>query len=429
MINLKNISVWKGILFFLVLATVVGCSSNKIVPKESNYQYDNKINDFSPNYLVYHESDSLSYLYLEIATKELLYVRESSKKPFEAEVKFRYEIYEDYKGKILIDGASEVLYDYKTNVKNKRILARIPLSLSFGTNGVIKVIAYDANKKIQSESIFEINKSDRFSKQFFLIREKQSRNLCFDSYISDVDSLVIESEYNKNEELIIDFFNTNYPASVPPFSKNRTLEIPEERDSLFLLSIENGTGEMTLNRQGSYFIRSTDSNSYSLTLQKLDSNFESFYNYMGMIEPLKYICTSAEYLALSTAENKREAIEGFWLKIGHSKERARVVIEEYYQRVELANKFFTSYKEGWKTDRGMLSIVMGLPKTIYKTKNGETWIYGTPNNMMMSLTFNFNKENTDKNNNDYQLVRYRTYRDYWYRACESWRQGRIYNYN
>jgi hypothetical protein len=77
----------------------------------------------------------------------------------------------------------------------------------------------------------------------------------------------------------------------------------------------------------------------------------------------------------------------------------------------------------------MLSIVMGLPKTIYKTNNGETWIYGTPNNMMMSLTFNFNKENTDKNNNDYQLVRYRTYRDYWYRACESWRQGRIYNYN
>jgi len=72
---------------------------------------------------------------------------------------------------------------------------------------------------------------------------------------------------------------------------------------------------------------------------------------------------------------------------------------------------------------------MGLPNTIYKTKGGETWIYGTPNNMMMSLTFNFKKENIDRNNNDYQLVRYRTYRDNWYRACESWRQGRIYTYN
>lgn len=429
MINSKNISVWKGIVFLLILASFVGCSTNKIVPKESNYQYDNKINDLNPNYLVYHESDSLSYLYLEIATKELLYVRESSSKPFEAELLFRYEIYEDYKGKVLIDSATKVLYDYKSKVKNKRILARIPLSMDYGKNGIIKVIAYDVNKKIKDEAVIEINKSDRLSSQFFLISEKQTGNLCFDSYISTVDSLVVKSEYNKNQDFMVDYFNTNYPASVPPFSKNRTLEIPEDRDSLFLLSIENKRGEITLNKRGSYFVRSVDSNTYSLTIQKLDSNFDSFYSYMGMIEPLKYICTSAEYLSLSTAENKREAVESFWLKVGGSKERSRVVIEEYYRRVELANKFFTSYKEGWKTDRGMLSIVMGLPNTIYKTKNGETWIYGTPSNMMMSLTFNFNKENTDKNNNDYQLVRYRTYRDYWYRACESWRQGRIYNYN
>ena len=127
-----NISIIRVVLITIVLAIFVGCNTNKIIPQESNYQYDNKINDLNPKYLVYHASDSLSYLYLEIATKELLYVRESSKKPFESEIKFRYEIYEDYKGKELIDSASKVLYDYKTGVKNNRILARIPLAINYG---------------------------------------------------------------------------------------------------------------------------------------------------------------------------------------------------------------------------------------------------------------------------------------------------------
>ncbi|MEN8928014.1 MAG: GWxTD domain-containing protein [Flavobacteriales bacterium] len=408
---------------------LTSCTNGKLLPRESNYQYDSKLKDLNPNYLVYHVNDTLSYLYLEIASKELLYVRENSKQPFESEVRIKLEIYEDYKGKMLIDSSSQVLYDYKTPDKNKRILARIPLNMPIGDKGILKVTANDVNKKIKSESVIEIDKRDRLSPQFFLVREKVSNNLCFDTYISSFDSLVLESEYNKEGTYMVDYFNTDYPASIPPFSKNKLIEIPNERDSLFVLSIENGKGEMSLNRKGSYFIRSVDSTAYNLTFQKLDSNFSSFSSYAGMIEPLKYICTSTEYSSLERASNQREAVEKFWLKIGRTKERSRVIIAEYYRRVELANKFFTSYKEGWKTDRGMLSIVMGLPNTIYKTNTGETWIYGTPNNMMMSLTFNFNKQNTDKDKNDYQLVRYRTYRDYWYRACESWRQGRIYNYN
>lgn len=427
--KLLSISFFNVLLGLLLVSFVVSCSTNKIIPQENNYRYDNKIQDLNPNYLVYHVNDTVSYLYIEITTKELLYVRESSNKPFEAEIRFSYEIYEDYKGKVLIDSAYKVLYDYKSEYKNKRVLARIPLSIKLGENGIIKVTAQDVNKKIKSESVFDINKSNLHTEQFFLVREKKSGNICFDSYLSVVDNLVVESNYNKEETFMVNYFNTNYPASIPPFSRNKIIEIPEDRDSLFLLSIEKGKGEIALNRKGSYFIRSIDSTQYCLTLQKLDSNFDSFYTYLGMIEPLKYICTSSEYASLTMATDKRQAVEKFWLKIGGTKERTRVIIEEYYNRVELANKFFTSYKEGWKTDRGMLSIVMGLPNTIYKTKGGETWIYGTPNNMMMSLTYNFNQENTDKTNNDYQLVRYRTYRDYWYRACESWRQGRIYNYN
>lgn len=408
---------------------MIGCTPNKIKNKESNYQYDNKIKDINPSYLVYHENDTLSYLYFELETKELLYTRENSQKPFEAKVILTYSVFEDYKGRVLIDSATKVMYDYKTESGNKKILARIPFNMQLGQSGVLKVVANDFYKKIKSEFVIEVNKKDKLSDQFFLIKDRKTGDICFDNYFTLNHDLVIESNFNPSETFIVDFFNTNYPASRPPFSKNKLIEIPEKKDSNFLLSMEEKEGEINLDKLGSYFVRSLDSVSYSLVFQRLDTNFKSFYSYMGLIGPLKYICTSNEYKALESASNKRKAVEEFWLKIAGTKERAKVVIEEYYRRVELANKFFTSYKEGWKTDRGMLSIVMGLPNTIYKTKGGETWIYGTPHNMMMSLTFNFNKENTKRSDNDYQLTRYRTYRDYWYRACESWRQGRIYNFN
>ncbi len=411
------------------LLLVMGCNTNKLANDESNYQYDNKIKDLSPSFVVYHVNDTLSYLYLEINTTNLLYVRENSSKPFEAEVHIRYDLYQDFKGKVLIDSASKVLYDYKKTDGAKKILARIPLAIPIGENGVLRITSSDINKKVKDKQVIEVNKSNRLSEQFFLFKGINNETIYFDPYFTLENKFKVVSDFNSNETFEVQYFNTNFPASPPPFSSNVKQKPIVYNDSNFLLSLNNSEGIISLPKKGSYYIKSLDSISYNVILQKLDSNFDGFHNYLGMIEPLKYICTSKEYKALKNADNKRKAVEDFWLKMGGSKERARVIIEEYYRRVELANKFFTSYKEGWKTDRGMLSIVMGLPNTIYKTRNGETWVYGTPHNMMMSLTFSFNLENEDRIKNDYQLIRYRTYRDYWYRACESWRQGRIYNFN
>ena len=418
-------------IFFTAVAILFlyGCSTNKLANDESNYQYDNKIKDLNPEYLVYHKNDTLSYLYLEIQTANLLYVRENNSKPFEAEVSFFYELYSDYKGKVLIDSATKVLFDYKSAEGAKKIFARIPLNLPFGKNGVLKITAKDINKKIKDEQVIEINKSDRLTEQFFLFKDEKKETIYFDCYFTLEDTLTVVSDFNANGIFEVQYFNTNYPASPPPFSDNKNTDVVAYKDSVFLLSLSETEGKMELPKLGSYYIKHPDSLSFAVILQKMDSNFDNFHTYLGMIEPLKYICTSREYAALEKAENKRKAVEQFWLRMGGSKERARVIIQEYYRRVKLANKYFTSYKEGWKTDRGMLSIVMGLPNTIYKTNRGETWVFGTPHNMMMSLTFNFNLEDEQKVKNNYQLVRYRTYRDYWYRACESWRQGRVYNFN
>lgn len=419
----------KIVVFCASIGFLVNCSSGKLANDETDYKYDTRIQDLNPSYLVYHEKEDTSYLYLEFHTNNLLYVRENSSKPFEAEITVKYQLFQDDKGKLLLDSATRHLYDYKTSNEPKTILARVPFHLPMGKTAFLKVETRDVNKKVRNQLVIEIDKNNQQSEQFFLFRNPETKRIYFDTYFTQESNVEVLSQFNKNQEYHIDYFNTDFPPSLPPFSSNQKIEIASVRASGYTVNITDNHSVITLGKLGSYYLRHADSSTYIVILQKFDHNFDGLESYLGMIEPMKYICSTREYQALVNATDKRKAVESLWLKMAGTKERARMVIYEYYSRVEQANKFFTSYKEGWKTDRGMLSIVMGLPNTIYKTRRGETWVYGTPHNMMMSLTFSFSLENEERVRNDYQLTRYRTYRDYWYRACESWRQGRVYNFN
>ena len=90
-----------------------------------------------------------------------------------------------------------------------------------------------------------------------------------------------------------------------------------------------------------------------------------------------------------------------------------------------SNKLFTSFQEGWKTDRGMIYIVFGAPNKVTKTKNGEIWTYGVSGNSA-SVVFSFLKIINPFTENDYYLERSESYKEPWYQAVDMWRQGRIY---
>ena len=128
------------------------------------------------------------------------------------------------------------------------------------------------------------------------------------------------------------------------------------------------------------------------------------------------------------AENKKAELDAFWLEVGGSPERARGLIRAFYNRVQDANRAFTSYMEGWKTDRGMIYLVMGQPISIYRDAETEQWTYsglvGFPD-----ILFIFRKMNNPFSNNDYALIRQPVYENVWYLAVDHWRQGRIVNDN
>lgn len=140
-----------------------------------------------------------------------------------------------------------------------------------------------------------------------------------------------------------------------------------------------------------------------------------------MLHPIRYLTTKNEYNDLEAMNNDKEAVDKFWIENAGNADRAKQMIKLYYNRVMDANRFFTSYLEGWKTDRGVIYIIYGQPNIVYKGRNAEYWVYGEDKNML-SIHFDFNKVENPFTDNDYSLTRSPVYKDGWYIAVDNWRR-------
>lgn len=103
------------------------------------------------------------------------------------------------------------------------------------------------------------------------------------------------------------------------------------------------------------------------------------------IDQLIYIANVSEIEFMREArdpEEKRQRFIDFWAKRDPDPQTPRnELMEEYYQRIDYANKTFSHYMEGWRTDMGMVYIRLGPPENIerhpFDTNNKpyEVWYY------------------------------------------------------
>ncbi|MGK7369195.1 MAG: GWxTD domain-containing protein, partial [Candidatus Halalkalibacterium sp. M3_1C_030] len=107
-------------------------------------------------------------------------------------------------------------------------------------------------------------------------------------------------------------------------------------------------------------------------------NYPSIKSARELARPLHYLMNEKEYdkmMDIQDDDSLKQAVDRFWLKNLNSKNRAKQVIQMYYQRVEEANKQFSNFKEGWKTDLGMVYILFGPPWYVDQSLNRMRWSY------------------------------------------------------
>ena len=104
------------------------------------------------------------------------------------------------------------------------------------------------------------------------------------------------------------------------------------------------------------------------------------------------------------------------MKLAGDKESAQGLMDYYYNKVQNANINFTSDREGWSTDRGMIYIIYGEPDMVYKDTDMETWKYKTNNSD--PLIFDFYKVKTPFSNNHFIMQRDEIFKYSWNTAIQ-----------
>lgn len=149
-----------------------------------------------------------------------------------------------------------------------------------------------------------------------------------------------------------------------------------------------------------------------------------------MVEALSYIAYEEELAPMRAAETPAEMkrlFDAFWGSIVPNRQAAANLVELYYGRVEEANLYFTAYKEGWKTDRGMVYIVLGPPLQVDTNVREEIWYYSY-SDQNPGETFVFEKVNNYRWDDpfDVYILQRRPYYHYpWIRAVDRWRDGEV----
>jgi len=103
------------------------------------------------------------------------------------------------------------------------------------------------------------------------------------------------------------------------------------------------------------------------------------------IDQLQYIAKDSELSYMregTTPEEKQKRFLEFWKTRDPNPNTARnEKMNEYYAKVDYANKHFKHYIEGWRTDMGMVFIIFGSPNNVDRhpfdidSKPYEVWSY------------------------------------------------------
>jgi len=219
---------------------------------------------------------------------------------------------------------------------------------------------------------------------------------------------------------IVSYYGDDFPAAVPAFSEGmarvlRGLHVDTT------LSITGGK-EISFDQKGLYLIQK-DTLSAEGVAFRVEEDYPRLAKVPSLADPLIYVCTRQEFDRVKAAKGDKRAFDRVILGITGDTERAKHFMRVYFRRVELANHYFTSYKEGWKTDRGMIYIIFGLPDQVYRFNDREVWQY--KEGMFKKIEFTFVKSATLFDPDNFVLIRNKKFQETWYDVIDLWRNARF----
>jgi|JI10StandDraft_1071094.scaffolds.fasta_scaffold191720_2 GWxTD domain-containing protein len=410
--------------FVFFIATLFGCTTQSTVQSGTyKFLYDYESREIHPEYLIYHHSDDSTTVFFRIKSKELLYARSGAKSPFVAKLNIRTSMSE-------VNGAiSDSSSFFVTDLAKERqgwLIGSFTIKMPQGMWNVLFEFT-DETKNLTQPSYFVADKTTTYSAQNYLAKKMENNEPVFGGFVSPGQYVELVSDRNKtsNSANLI-HMGGEVKLPPPPFSNG----IPEMPDLATAPSVELDKTESGMfafqAETGNYFVTHDPLRKAGITIKIADTFFPSVKQVESLQWPLRYITTKTEHEEIVRNNYPKLMIDKFWLECAGNKEHARELIKIYYKRVEEANYYFSTFTEGWRTDRGMIHLIFGNPTKIMRFSDSETWQYGEDGTTGL-LTFVFRKVESPLSRNVYVLDRDPGFKQYWERGVQSWRNGRVYN--
>jgi GWxTD domain-containing protein len=285
-----------------------------------------------------------------------------------------------------------------------------------------EIFEVENSKKSNNDLAIDFNGA-RLNDRFGLFVKDFSMPV-FKNYVSQNDTFQLRSVTAQAKELFLIRYNNEFEPAQSPMATSirpamKGLKMEE------IIKVQANT-PLVLANEGLYLaVEDTNATKNGFGFMVVDNRFPRFTRPEKLAKPLIYISSSQETKAVNENKNAKQALDRYFLTItGGNQMVSKKIIKTYYHRIEDANRLFTTYKEGWKTDKGMVYIVLGPPNKVQRSRDREVWMYAQSQNFS-EIIFTFNRKPNQFTENYYELVRYPEYQAYWYPFVEAWRTGNV----
>jgi GWxTD domain-containing protein len=389
------------------------------------FLYNPSSTPLHPEFNVFHETATRSRLFIKLFPVELLFTQSNPEGTYQGKLRVHYEMRELVEGReseFIADSATADFILRMAEIKNI-FVANLPLRTREGSKYLLKVTTTDLLRRKGTTNFVHLDRSSINTAQNYQVISIDTGYPSFDKVFHSNEIFYVKYNRRGVDTVYVKYYENDFPMPRPPVTNLSSPRPDYMPDSIFAYPYSDTT-RYRLALEGMYHIQVDPEQPGGLTLFNFGQNYPRVSSVEDMVGPLAYLASTIEYNELINQTNLKLAIDNFWLQAGGNVQSARELIRVYYNRVFFANYFFTSYKEGWKTDRGMMFIVYGPPNILTKKGNNEIWVYYRKK-QREPLQFTFSMHENPYTQNDYWLER-NFVNSLWTTAVRDWRSGKIF---
>ena len=411
-------------LFFL--ASCGSTSKNQGSKLNKPVLYNPASSKLNPKLGVFHVSDAESQLYIMLSTSDLLISEANQERIPKSEIMIHYQLFDctELENNKTVSDSSTFINSFEIRQQQKIIVFPIMIPAEQGRRYMLLVQITDLLRRNTIKQFLTVNKTDVYSAQNFrLIALNGSPKL--ENTISENELFRIAYQRKPVDKLYIKYMSASQPMAVSPLAPAPSSVPAFKADSMWTETYSPNINFM-FGYEGLYLIQTDTTQQSGLLLMNFGPSYPAENRTEQLVQPIQYIATNVEYQRLSAEQQyPKKMMDNFWLATTGSTDKARMLIRVFYTRMAYANQFFTDYKEGWKTDRGMIYLIYGLPNNINKGSNSETWEY--TRKQQSPLTFTFERKPLPFCEDHFVLRRGDAQPTFWRQAVDSWRKGRVFS--